>query len=186
MEQSPCRENNRSSASLEIPHILWNPKVHYRIQSTRHLSLSWATPIHSMFPHPTWRSVLILSSRLSLSLPSGQNWKSRGDDSDLDSVPTQKGSTVNVSSQTHASVFLALAIEIVLPPFIFGIFKHVTDRCYLKIIVNTSIKITCWQSLYCIKILLGRVISRELKDDFFARFTFIMPTQISNYTVKMI
>jgi hypothetical protein len=30
MEQSP-REANRFSASQDIPHILWNLKVHYRI-----------------------------------------------------------------------------------------------------------------------------------------------------------
>jgi len=31
MEHSPTSQANRFSASQEIPHILWNPKVHYRI-----------------------------------------------------------------------------------------------------------------------------------------------------------
>ena len=38
----------------------------------RHLSLSWASPIQSIYPHPTsWRSILILSTHLRLGLPSG-------------------------------------------------------------------------------------------------------------------
>ena len=37
-----------------------------------HLSLSWASPILSIYPHPTsWRSILILSTYLRLGLPSG-------------------------------------------------------------------------------------------------------------------
>ena len=42
------------------------------LTSVRHLSLSWASPIQSIYPHPTsWRSVLILSPHLRLGLPSG-------------------------------------------------------------------------------------------------------------------
>jgi hypothetical protein len=40
--------------------------------SARHLSQSWASSIQSTYPHPTSRrSILILSSHLSLGLPSG-------------------------------------------------------------------------------------------------------------------
>ena len=40
--------------------------------SFRHLSLSWASPIQSIYPHPTsWRSILMLSTHLCLGLPSG-------------------------------------------------------------------------------------------------------------------
>ena len=40
--------------------------------SVRHLSLSWANPIQSIYPHPTsWRSILILSTHLRLGFPSG-------------------------------------------------------------------------------------------------------------------
>jgi len=40
--------------------------------SAHYLSLSWATSIRSISPHPTsWRSIIILSSHLRLVLPSG-------------------------------------------------------------------------------------------------------------------
>jgi len=42
------------------------------LTNVRHLSLSWASPIQSIYPHPiSWRSILILSTYLSLGLPSG-------------------------------------------------------------------------------------------------------------------
>jgi len=42
------------------------------LTSVRHLSLSWASQIQSIYPRPTsWRSVLILSTHLRLGLPSG-------------------------------------------------------------------------------------------------------------------
>jgi len=40
--------------------------------SVRQLSLSWASPIHSIYPHPTsWISVLIISTHLRLGFHSG-------------------------------------------------------------------------------------------------------------------
>ena len=42
------------------------------LTSVRHLFLSWASPIQSLYLHPTsWRSILILSTHLRLGLPSG-------------------------------------------------------------------------------------------------------------------
>ena len=42
------------------------------LTSVRHLSLFWACPIQSTYPHPTsWRSILLLSTHLCLGRPSG-------------------------------------------------------------------------------------------------------------------
>ena len=42
------------------------------LTSVPHLSLSWTSPIQSIYTHPTsWRSILILSTHLRLGLPSG-------------------------------------------------------------------------------------------------------------------
>ena len=70
MEQSPSWETNGFAASQEIPHILWNLKVHYCIHKCPPPGpiLSHLDPVYT----PTsWRSILILSSHLCLGLPSG-------------------------------------------------------------------------------------------------------------------
>ena len=42
------------------------------LTSVRHLSLSWASPSQSIYPHPSsWRYIPILSTHLRLGLPSG-------------------------------------------------------------------------------------------------------------------
>ena len=72
MEQSPSWEANWFSASQEIPHILWNPKVHCRVYKSPPPVpvLRQINPVHA--PHHTsWRSILTLSFRLHLGLTSG-------------------------------------------------------------------------------------------------------------------
>jgi hypothetical protein len=71
MEQSSSWEANRFSANQGIPSILWISKVHFRLHKFPPLVpiLSQINPVHG--PHPTsWRPILILSSHLSLGLPS--------------------------------------------------------------------------------------------------------------------
>ena len=53
MEQSPSWEANRFTANKEISHILWNPKVHYRIHKCLLpvLILSQINPVHALTTH---------------------------------------------------------------------------------------------------------------------------------------
>jgi len=53
MEQSPYWEANWFSASEEIPRLIWNPKVHYRIHKyPPHVPiLSQLNPIHTTISH---------------------------------------------------------------------------------------------------------------------------------------
>jgi len=50
MEQSPSWVANWSASSQEIPHIIWNPKVHYRIHKCPPPILSQLFPVHFPFP----------------------------------------------------------------------------------------------------------------------------------------
>ena len=67
-EQSHSLQTKRFSASQEIPRIFRSPKDHYRSHKC-----SLPVPIRGqILPHPTsLRSIIILSSHLRLSLPSG-------------------------------------------------------------------------------------------------------------------
>ena len=72
MKQSPSWEANRLAVVKKFPAFYGTRKFITSFASARHLSLSWASSVQSISPHPTsWRSILILSYRLSLGLPSG-------------------------------------------------------------------------------------------------------------------
>ena len=56
-EQSPSWEANRFSANQEIPRILWNPKLHYRIHNSP-LPVPVSNPVQSMLLHITSSCVI--------------------------------------------------------------------------------------------------------------------------------
>ena len=71
-----CRVHLEKLTSLQLvkkfPAFHGTRRFIIALTSVRNLSLSWASPIQSIYPHPTsWRSVLLLSTHLRLGLPSG-------------------------------------------------------------------------------------------------------------------
>jgi hypothetical protein len=63
MEQSPSREaNNYSrSASQEIPHVLWNLKVYYRLHKNPQLVPYFGSDESNHILKPNFKTILILS-----------------------------------------------------------------------------------------------------------------------------
>ena len=72
MEQSPSWEANRFTASQEIPGVLWNPKIHYRIHNSPPPVpiLSQISPIHT----PTSNFLKIHLSIILPSRPGSSKW----------------------------------------------------------------------------------------------------------------
>ena len=67
----PSWEANGSQLVKKFPTIYRTRNFITALTSVRHLSLSWACSIQSIFPYPTfWRNFLILSSHLRLVLSS--------------------------------------------------------------------------------------------------------------------
>ena len=71
-----CRVHLEQLTGLQLvkkfPAFHGTPKFITALTSIRHLSISWVSPIQSIYPHPTaWRSILLLYTHLCLGLPSG-------------------------------------------------------------------------------------------------------------------
>jgi hypothetical protein len=72
MEQNPSWKANRFAASQEIPAFYETRRLITVFTCARYLSVSWASSVQSIPPHPTsWSFILILASHLLLGPPSG-------------------------------------------------------------------------------------------------------------------
>ena len=88
------------------------------LTSVRHLSLSCASPIQSVYSHPTaWRSILILSTHLRLVLPSGFF---------LSGFPTK----TLYSPSPHPYASHAPFCIIIILGYMFNVASNMTERLY--------------------------------------------------------
>jgi hypothetical protein len=69
MEPSPSWEAASCGATQELPSILWNPKVYFRVHTSPYLEPDQSSPYHPNLS--LIRSISTLSIRLRLGLPSG-------------------------------------------------------------------------------------------------------------------
>ena len=70
--QSPFEKLTGLQLVKKFPAFDGTRKFITALTSVRHLSLSWASTIQSIYPHPNyWKSILILSTHLHLGLFSG-------------------------------------------------------------------------------------------------------------------
>jgi len=72
MEQSPFSEAKSHTSCQKIPRLLWNPKVHYNVQTARHWTLSCAKCIKSTIFHPI--SPKIHSNIILPCMPRSSDW----------------------------------------------------------------------------------------------------------------
>jgi hypothetical protein len=123
MELSPSLRVANSAATQELPSILWNTKVHYRVHKSPPLvpNLSQINPI--MESHPiSLRSILILSTHLRLGLPSGLFQSSIS----TNNLHAFLFSPIRVTCPAHL-ILLDLIILIILVTSIFKVEKSASE-----------------------------------------------------------
>ena len=101
------------------------------LTNLRHLSLSWASPIQSIYPHSTsWYSLLLLSTHLRLYLPSGL--LPSGFPTKIVYIPSPRH-TCHMLSPFHSSQFFTRTI-------LFGVYKSVSSSLcsVLRSLVTSS------------------------------------------------